>query len=835
MDEHCEIELPRELELARLKFDRREDRTAQMMGLGDTEVGLKITRKFLPKITEVFEKKLSERHPPQINPLIAKLRALGATKVALCALQMGIHAVGVNCNLREAALTIGGAIADECWAAKLTNDNPRLAARVEKAARARGRLEQRKGLAKSIAAADGFRERTWSKKLRIEAGEFLLDCLLQGLPDVFCILSREDGAVKNVTVTTKLLAFTDSTWEHIGQVISEIIDLNPVWQPSLEPPTPWTGWNKGGSPDPRVRASVTILRSGHKDRIAAGRHAIKDSSMRPALDALNTLQGVPWSINKRVLGVLQACIERGIEVKGLPLLDARPTPERITPQVWATMTVDQRKRAAAKRKRIKVLNISDANERVLLGEDVAEAARLAEHPRFFTGMNCDWRGRVYPISHFNFQRDDRVRALFQFADGEPITEEGIYWLKIHLANCGDFNKVSKRPLEERTAWVDQNLAQIEEVAISPLSLGSRAFWTKADKPFLFLAACLELSSAISAGTSYVTRLPISFDGSCSGLQHLCAMTRAPEGALVNLTPQPEPQDVYQHVANMVIERLRADDTELGKLALKYMLENNARKVVKRNVMTYAYSSRAFGMAGQQDEDLIQPIADEVASGKLEDHPFGEFADRRGDVPSNAARFLAAHVFKAIEEVVNYPAQAMAFLRKLAQTLAHEGKPLRWTTPVGIPWINRYHKPTMERCTLWLHDRGVKTRYQTMVATGDEQEIWKEKSANSVSPNFVHALDASALMLCVNAAAAEGITAQATVHDSFSCLASRAGRYRQIIRETFVQMYESHDVLKEILEQAKCDLTQAYWHRLPDVPDFGNLNLKDMLNAEYAFA
>jgi DNA-directed RNA polymerase len=52
------------------------------------------------------------------------------------------------------------------------------------------------------------------------------------------------------------------------------------------------------------------------------------------------------------------------------------------------------------------------------------------------------------------------------------------------------------------------------------------------------------------------------------------------------------------------------------------------------------------------------------------------------------------------------------------------------------------------------------------------------------------------MLTVNAAEKEGITSIATVHDSFGCLASRAERFRRIIREQFVKLYEDHDVLQE---------------------------------------
>jgi DNA-directed RNA polymerase len=45
------------------------------------------------------------------------------------------------------------------------------------------------------------------------------------------------------------------------------------------------------------------------------------------------------------------------------------------------------------------------------------------------------------------------------------------------------------------------------------------------------------------------------------------------------------------------------------------------------------------------------------------------------------------------------------------------------------------------------------------------------------------------------AVAAGITATATVHDSFG-----PDRFRQIIREQFVRMCGEHDVLAEVLER-----------------------------------
>ena len=288
--------------------------------------------------------------------------------------------------------------------------------------------------------------------------------------------------------------------------------------------------------------------------------------MKPTLDALNALQAVPWTINKRVLDVLRACVLKSVEVDGVPK--------------------------------------DDNADLVMFKLDMQTAEAMAAHERFWTSMNLDWRGRVYGVPSFNFQRDDRVRALFLFADGEPIGEEGLYWLKVHLANCGDddregFIKVGKLTFDERVRWVDENLEKIKAVATAPLG---ELWWTKADKPFQFLAACLELSSALAQGPAFVSRLPISFDGSCSRLQHLSAMTRDDGTAkLVNLMPSDVPQDIYETVAEIVQRRVEKDlehpdqDALVAQMWLDYGI---TRKVVKRNVMTYSYGSSAWGMAEQ---------------------------------------------------------------------------------------------------------------------------------------------------------------------------------------------------------------------------------------------
>lgn len=91
------------------------------------------------------------------------------------------------------------------------------------------------------------------------------------------------------------------------------------------------------------------------------------------------------------------------------------------------------------------------------------------------------------------------------------------------------------------------------------------------------------------------------------------------------------------------------------------------------------------------------------------------------------------------------------------------------------------------------------------------------------------------VIVVNVPVSEGITSLATVHDSFGCLPSQAKRFREIIREQFVKMYQDYDVLAEVFERARADLKDKTL--LPETPSkwYGTLNIEDVLDAEYEFA
>ena len=137
-----------------------------------------------------------------------------------------------------------------------------------------------------------------------------------------------------------------------------------------------------------------------------------------------------------MLDVLSACVKNSIDGLGLSRQKDLSKPAR--PVDWDNMNKDQRKKWGKDVEYVAAYNHKNRAQRLLLVKDIETAEFLREHARFWTPMNLDWRGRVNPQPHFNYTREDRVRALFLFADRLPIGDEGLKWLKVHTANCGSF-------------------------------------------------------------------------------------------------------------------------------------------------------------------------------------------------------------------------------------------------------------------------------------------------------------------------------------------------------------------------------------------------------------
>jgi DNA-directed RNA polymerase len=427
----------------------------------------------------------------------------------------------------------------------------------------------------------------------------------------------------------------------------------------------------------------------------------------------------------------------------------------------------------------------------------------------------------------NPQSDDIGRSLLEFAEGQPLGERGAYWLSIHLANC--YWKKNKVSFDERLVWVHQHEQEIMAFAEDPI--GFRRFWDEADKPWMFLAACMEWKHYREEGPGFRSHLPVSMDGTCNGYQHLSAMGRDPIGGrATNLVPGNEPEDVYQRVADRVSLRIRRD------------AENDGRREARaRQGEASKDEARARqGEASKDDADAARQLLGKIDRSDVKHAtmttPYGV---TRGTIykqlleskavmdcadPKKCAWYLAKVLEECIPEVAVEAGKIMGFLRHVARAIAKANRGMVWTTPTGFPVVHETREPKTPR---------VKTADRTFVVYQEDEtrKIDARKQADGIVAHLVHSLDAAHMMLTINRLHAEGVRHFAMVHDSFGVHAAHIDRLNRALREEFVGIY-SEPALQNFLNEQR----QAHPDvDLPELPQPGNLDIRQVIESLYFFA
>ncbi|QEQ94747.1 putative RNA polymerase [Erwinia phage pEp_SNUABM_10] len=680
----------------------------------------------------------------------------------------------------------------------------------------------------------------WTKEETIHVGVRMLELLIESTGLVK--LERNHAGIVGMDCETVTLE--DEYVNILSKRAGSLAGISPMYQPCVVPPRPWVGINDGGY-WAAGRKPLSMIRVGSRK----GLMRYNDVEMPEVYRALNIAQNTPWKINKKVLDVVNEIVNwKHCPVGDVPALEREELPARPDDIDTNEAALKHWKKAAAAVYRKDKARVS---RRLSMEFTLAQANKFAQFKAFWFPYNMDWRGRVYAIPAFNPQGNDMAKGLMTLAKGKPVGEEGLYWLKIHGANCAGVDKV---PFPERIKFIEDNHENILASAADPLN---NTWWTEQDSPFCFLAFCFEYQGVTHHGKSYVSSLPLAFDGSCSGIQHFSAMLRDEVGGrAVNLVPSDTVQDIYGIVAAKVNEALReavingtANETETvtnettGEITerIKYGTAQMAgwwlaygvtRKVTKRSVMTLAYGSKEFGFREQVLEDIIRPALDN-GTGLM-------FVQ-----PNQAAGYMAKLIWEAVSVTVVAAVEAMNWLKSAAKLLAAEVKDkktkevlrgrcaVHWVTPDGFPVWQEYRKPIQTRLNLMFLGQ---FRLQPTINTHKDSGIDAHKQESGIAPNFVHSQDGSHLRkTVVHAHDAHGVESFALIHDSFGTIPADAGKLFKAVRETMVETYENNNVLEDFREQFMDQLHESQLDKMPPVPSFGTLNLQDILKSDFAFA
>jgi DNA-directed RNA polymerase, mitochondrial len=549
--------------------------------------------------------------------------------------------------------------------------------------------------------------------------------------------------------------------------------------------------------------------------------ALESQDMTAVMEAVNVAQRTAWAINPFILSVLDVAWDQDHSIGGLPHRYDSPMPPK--PHDIDT-NEEARKEWRGAARMVHMENIEMQSKRASLSSGLGIARRYALFESIYFPYQLDFRGRIYAAPMLNPQGPDWMKALLQFSEGKPLDEESAPFLAIHLANTGAFNKIDKAPLEDRVQWVYDNQEDIISCAENPFD---NRWWTEADNPYLFLAACREWAGWVREGIGFISHLPVALDGSCSGIQHFSmAMADAVGGAAVNLVPSDKPADIYTLVLEKVIAQVRADASTNGDNSvvagawLRSELMN--RSLVKRPTMTYGYGSNAYGFREQVMTDTLKPCYTAFKRGEgawfFEDNGF------------SASIYMAGVIHRAVEETVLKAAEAMAWLKSVAGVVTSEGLPVRWTTPDGFLVVQSYREQKAHRIDTVIFGNRVRIN-----VTADMPAVDKRKQTSGFSPNYVHSLDATHLRLTVRRAAEEGINSFALVHDSFGTHAADTGRFFTLLRETMVEMYRNKDVMQNLHDEISGQLTDENKAKLLPPPSLGTLDIEAVVDCDFAFA
>lgn len=280
----------------------------------------------------------------------------------------------------------------------------------------------------------------------------------------------------------------------------------------------------------------------------------------------------------------------------------------------------------------------------------------------------------------------------------------------------------------------------------------------------------------------IIRNPILFDASCSGIQHISALTLDKNLAVYsnvfteNLNPAAEiPEDFYKFALGLITEKLlTSDKPNIKNIKLK-------RNLIKRTVMTIPYNISLSGIGEQLEEhfkklyknnkyEYIIPaeLALNGISFSLTSKEFGIFTKLIYDVLTKD--------IPSLKTLTKYFSNIITILNTLNLSI-------NWVTPAGLN-IN-YQQ-------IKFNSKAIKNNLipgsKAITIAIPTDKIDKVKMLRSFMPNFIHSLDASNVHILINYLSKENNISYYTIHDCFASTPNKIGIVEKTVKKAFIYIY-----------------------------------------------
>ncbi|VTZ68821.1 DNA-directed RNA polymerase, putative [Plasmodium chabaudi chabaudi] len=535
---------------------------------------------------------------------------------------------------------------------------------------------------------------------------------------------------------------------------------------------------------------------------------------------VSEIGNVGWKVNKEILHYIEYAYMNGKTIGKIPLNKNYNLPYNIDFKNNNNNNEEIKKYYLLKEE-IARLNKCLISERPTFLQKLAVAKTFKENEKIYFPHNIDFRGRMYPLSpHLHHMGDDICRSLIVFSDDKEIGPNGLYWLKIHLAN--NFGK-DKLNFKKRIEWVDNNIDNIKKLRDNPFD--NLEFWGLADNPWQALSVSIDLINAINCSdpSKYKSNIPIQQDGTCNGLQHYAALGKDKDGGrAVNILPSDEPQDIYTVVLDIVINKIKNDmdnggsknesstflsKPQLANYCFKYNLLK--RKVVKQTIMTICYGVTSIGAKNQVKGKIQSMIAKDTDKNTI----------------NELSKYIANYIFESISEIFKRAMIIKKWFNHLSKVTNDLNIPITWISPIGLPCEQPYRLGTRILVNTPLQSVSV-TSYKNCL-------LHKNKQRLGFPPNFVHSLDASHLIMTAEKMLIQNNFSFAAVHDSYWAHACNVDIMNKYIRESFITLY-NEPILENIYQNFQIRLGK-YAEKIPPPPEQGHLDISLVRDSQYFFS
>lgn len=854
--------------------------------LSSTNAALPIVDKYQLAVTKYLDSVIHEQQTAGSGRQFTwtkEIEGLETSVMAVIALSIALDAVGRGKTVASTLVEMGRGVEMEQWGRWLRDQDNDLEKRLyAKVMRDHTSRKYREQALKNIATKEGHTKETWAKETCVKVGSLLLNAVVIAT-DVFDVWESTKHTARGLKTSKRMglqwvdfdarkkgqdryITMSDDNKRRLEEFNQNASWLEPMFTPMTVQPVQWQTFDDLVNNEPHKRtagmyldsalgAQVPIVRGASAKQRKLVKEAIADGSMSEMVRALNLIQNTPFEINVEVLEAVEWAWANNKTFAKFPhaeKLDKIPFPDD-----WDNMDKLAKKGWVLKARELFQKNREIDGGLALKLQDLRTARSLAKLPTraFWVGASWDFRGRVYPVANFSHQRGDHIKSMLLLHNKKPIGEEGLQWLAIKCADLGDFDRISKASIDDRLAWVNEHQEQLREVAVDFKKSfdgddPTKLYWSQADKPFGFLAACFELHNVMTYGYGYESGFPVGLDGSNSGLQHFSALSLAEEeGKLTGLVPSDKPLDLYESVASVVRAKIEADtsvkDKEMRDQWLKHKV---TRSTIKRNVMVKSYGSNLYGFTQQIKTDFMKPINDAITTkGDWKGYKTNPFSMERFDKETGesvgmdrgdkSAHYLAKKSWDAVNEVVKSANEGMSFIQQLCDACSDENKMMTWTTPLGFPVVNRYTKKPSKAIKVYLYDReyGDIKRSQVTIRHDEQRTVDARKANAAVAANHTHALDSahlhSTVLECFDR---YGIKDFFLIHDSFATCPADTVLMFKAVREAFIKQYEGDCLYQHLKDQVIEQLEHPEKADLPEVPEKGTLDLQQIIESDYCF-